>query len=95
LAGPTKTLRTPFSGARKLNLEPSGLMRAVTRSGLPNSTSLEMRARLFFEYSLSLLRPAPPDTRRIARIMKIRKFFVILSSKDNVIRVFEIHFKCT
>src|SRR4051794_5849 len=37
-SSPTHTLRTPSSGAIQASRRPSGEMRGVTRSGLPNST---------------------------------------------------------
>ena len=41
-------------GARKLILEPSGLMRVVIRSGLPKSRSLEISALLVYSFRLLL-----------------------------------------
>src|SRR5438128_921749 len=40
--GPTQTLRTPLTGARKLSRLPSGLIRALALSGLPKSIFLGM-----------------------------------------------------
>src|SRR5215831_17380454 len=42
-AGPTQTLSTPFTGARKLMNLPSGLRCGDARSGLPNRTSRGIR----------------------------------------------------
>jgi hypothetical protein len=76
-AGPTQTLRTPSFGARKLSFEPSGLILVVIRSGLPKSKSREISELLFLFSSPIFIFALPKDVSRIAKMIRIRKFFVI------------------